>query len=171
MDDLDDLLAGGDRTQYLLADGLLGDLVNELADDRERDIGLKQRDADLAHCFTHIRFVQRATTAQAVEDPSQPIAQTFEHAFAPLRRSAEIPCLSGAKRKARRRAKPRRPAGVRGRFQCFFVCKTGLPLRVDGQESKELGPNRAEFLVNHHASGGWHPWLSPAGCCLIRRQA
>ena len=49
VDDLDDLLARRDRAQHLLADRLLGGAVDELADDRQRDVGLEQSDADLAH--------------------------------------------------------------------------------------------------------------------------
>ena len=79
VDDLDDLLAGRDRAQHLLADRLLGRLVDELADHRQRDVGLEQGDPDLAHRRAHVGLVQRAAAAQAVEDAAQAIAQAFEH--------------------------------------------------------------------------------------------
>ena len=79
VDDLDDLLARRDRAQHLLADRLLGRLVDELADDRQRDVGLEQRDAHLAHRRAHVGLVQRAAAAQAVEDAAQTVAQAVEH--------------------------------------------------------------------------------------------
>ena len=103
VDDLDDLLARRDRAQHLLADRLLGRLVDEGADDRQRDVGLEQGDADLAHRRAHVRFGQRAAAAQPIENAAQAIAKAFEHQ----------PLLTvRIKRKIRRRAKPRRPARV-----------------------------------------------------------
>ena len=101
VDDLDDLLARRDRAKHLLADRLLGRAVDELAHDRQRDVGLEQGDANLAHRAAHVGLVQRAAAAQAVEDAAQTIAQALEHAL-----------LRHAPNEKRRRAKPRRPACV-----------------------------------------------------------
>ena len=54
VDDLDDHLARRDRAQHFLADRLLGDLVDEIAGDRQRDVGLEQGDAHLAHRRAHV---------------------------------------------------------------------------------------------------------------------
>ena len=48
MDDLHDLLAGGDRLGDGLAAGLVLDAPDEVAGDGERDVGFQQGDADLA---------------------------------------------------------------------------------------------------------------------------
>ena len=79
MDDLDDLLAGGDRAQHLLADRFLRGSVDELADDREGDVGLEQGDSDLAHRRAHVGLGQRAAAAQPVEHTVEAIAQALEH--------------------------------------------------------------------------------------------
>src|SRR5437868_9769128 len=77
--DLDDHLPRGDRAQHLLSERPLAHRVDEIAHDRERDIGLQKRDADFAQCRRNIVLAQRAAAAQAVEDLVEPIAQTVEH--------------------------------------------------------------------------------------------
>ena len=66
-------------------------------DHRQRDIGLEQRNAHLAHRLAHVGLVERAAPAQAVEDAAQPIAQAVEHAPSPLakRKSAGGRNLAG----------------------------------------------------------------------------
>ena len=54
VDDLDDHLPRRDRAQHFLADRFLGDLVDEIARDRERDVGLEQGDAHFAHGRAHV---------------------------------------------------------------------------------------------------------------------
>ena len=86
VDDLDDLLARSDRAQNLLADRLLGRLVDELAHHRQRHVGLEQGDPDLAHRPAHVGLGQRAAAAQPVEDGAEAVAQTVEHALPSARR-------------------------------------------------------------------------------------
>ena len=83
VDDLDDHLARRDRAQHFRADRLFGDLVDEIARDRQRDVGLEQRDADLAHRRAHVGLRQRAAAAKLVEYAAEPIAQTVEHPHLP----------------------------------------------------------------------------------------
>ena len=104
-DDLDDLLARRDRAQDVLADRLLGRLVDELARHGQRDVGFEQRDAHLAHRRTHVCLGQRTPAAKAVEDTAKSIAQAFEHRNTPIHRYQT---------QKRRRAKPRRPACILG---------------------------------------------------------
>ncbi len=73
IDDLDDLLAGGDRAQHILADRLFGDRIDEATHHRQRGIGLEQRDPHLAHRVANILFGQRATALELVEDGAEPI--------------------------------------------------------------------------------------------------
>ncbi len=48
MDDLDDLLGGREGGGYLLAHGAGADVLDELGDDVEVDVGLEEGEADLA---------------------------------------------------------------------------------------------------------------------------
>ena len=77
--DLDDHLPRRHRAQHLLADRLLAHRIDEIAHDRQRDIGFEQRDADLAHRARDIVLAQRAVPAQPVEDIVQAIAEGVEH--------------------------------------------------------------------------------------------
>ena len=79
VDDLDDHLARRDRADDVLADGLLGDLVDEIARHRQRDVGLEQGDAHLAHRRAHVGLRQRAAAAELVEHAAKAIAQAVEH--------------------------------------------------------------------------------------------
>ena len=78
-DDLDDLLTRRDRLQHILADGEFGHLIDEAAHNRQSDIGFEQRDADFAHRFPHIGFVERAAPAQPGKDIAEAVAETVEH--------------------------------------------------------------------------------------------
>ena len=74
VDDLDHLLARCDRLEHLLPDRLLGDLVDEIADDGERHVRLEQGDPHLAHRRAHVRFVERTAAAQAIENAAKAIS-------------------------------------------------------------------------------------------------
>jgi hypothetical protein len=63
----------------LMADGLFGDLVDEIANHGKRDVGFEQRDAHFAHRRAHVGLAKRAAPAKAIEDAAQPFAQSFEH--------------------------------------------------------------------------------------------
>jgi hypothetical protein len=71
--DFDDHLAGRDRLDDVLADGLGAYLVGEIPHDLERDICLKQRPAHLAHRFRHVALGQRPAAGELVENPGQAI--------------------------------------------------------------------------------------------------
>ena len=64
---LDDLLAGRKRSQYLLADRLRLNLVDELLDDFEVDVGFQQRQTDLAQRFLDVFFAENGLAAQALK--------------------------------------------------------------------------------------------------------
>ena len=68
VDDLHHHLAGRDAPDHLLADRALAHPGDEVLDHRQRDVGLEQRDADLAHRLADVGLAQRAAAAQAVED-------------------------------------------------------------------------------------------------------
>ena len=85
VDDLDDLLARGDRFGDGLAAGLVVDALDEIAGDRERDVGLEQGDADLAQRGRDVLVGERALAGELVEDAGEPAAEGLEHGRAPLR--------------------------------------------------------------------------------------
>ncbi len=62
VDDLDDHLTGRDGAQHFRADGLGFDLVGEVLDDIERDVGFEQGAANLAHRLDDVAFGQRAAS-------------------------------------------------------------------------------------------------------------
>ena len=65
VDDLDDLLAGGQALEDLRADGALADARDEVLDDLEVDVGLEQREADLAHGGIDVGLADPAAAGQA----------------------------------------------------------------------------------------------------------
>ena len=67
-DDLDDLLRGRKRGEHFLAHGFFLDVLDELLDDAEMDVGLEQRHADLAQGGLHVFGAEFAFTAQVFED-------------------------------------------------------------------------------------------------------
>ena len=67
MNDLDDLLAGGDRLQDIGANRLFRRLIDKPAHHRQRNVGLQQRDPHLAHGLAHVGFIERAAPTQLVE--------------------------------------------------------------------------------------------------------
>ncbi len=69
--DLDDLLRRRERSKHFLADGLLPDVLDELLDDAEMDVGLEQGDADFAQRRLHIFGGQFSFAAQIFEDTLQ----------------------------------------------------------------------------------------------------
>ena len=71
VDDLDDLLAGGDRGQHLGPDRALAHLGDEVAHHRQRHVGIQQRQADLAQRLGDIGLGQRTAAAQPVEHPGK----------------------------------------------------------------------------------------------------
>src|SRR5690606_5864885 len=78
--DLDDHLPRRDRAQDLLADRAGTDLVDERAHDRQRHVGLEQRDANLAQRLRDVAFAEHAAFGEALQDIAEPPRQAFEHA-------------------------------------------------------------------------------------------
>ena len=81
VDDLDDLLAGRDRTDHLGPDGARPHLVGEGAHDLERHVGLEQRAADLAQRRVDVLLGQRAAARETVEDGGEFVGKAFEHVY------------------------------------------------------------------------------------------
>ena len=65
--DLHDLLAGVEPLQHVLAARALLDLGDEVLDDLEVDVGLEQRETDLAHGLRDLLVVEPALAAEVAE--------------------------------------------------------------------------------------------------------
>ena len=79
VDDLHDLLAGGQALEDLGADGLLADAGDEVLDDLEVDVRLEQREPDLAHRGVDVGLADAAAAGQVAEGLAQALAQGVEH--------------------------------------------------------------------------------------------
>ena len=85
VDDLDDLLGGGQAVQHVGTDTALGHLGDKFLDDLIADIGLQQRQAHLAQSFADIVLRQAALAAQALECGIQFFRKSLKcHRLTPL---------------------------------------------------------------------------------------
>jgi len=103
MDDLDDLLTGGDRLRDRLAGGLLLNRLHEVAGHGQRDVGFEKRDSDLAEGRLDVVLRKRALPRQPVEDTAEAFRKILEHC-------ASFRCRSGPEI-GRDRSKPKCPHG------------------------------------------------------------
>ena len=78
MDDLDDLLAGVEAGQDLLADSPLANAPHKLFDDLEVDVGLEQGQADLSQGSVEIGLGDLGFATQALSDALQARGKGFE---------------------------------------------------------------------------------------------
>ena len=67
VDDLDDLLGGAEGGGDLLAEGADADVLDEVGDDVEVDVGLEQGEADLAEGFGDVLVGEGALAAEGFE--------------------------------------------------------------------------------------------------------
>ena len=79
VDDLDNLLAGMNALNDLLAERLGFDAFNEIAGDLEIDIGLQQGEAHLAQRIADVGLGNFAEAAQVLEGVLELVAQRIEH--------------------------------------------------------------------------------------------
>ena len=77
--DLDDLLARRKRGHDFLADGLGLNLVDELLDDFEVDVGFEQREADFAQRLLDIFFGEDGLSAEGLERALQFFLKILKH--------------------------------------------------------------------------------------------
>jgi hypothetical protein len=122
-DDLDDLLAGGDRLQHIVPDGRFRHAIDETAHHGQGHVGLQQGDTHFAHGLAHVGLAERTAPAQLVEHTAKAIGQIVEHVLAtpagPISapKHAKTPVgetsptsAATPNAKKRQRTKPRRPA-------------------------------------------------------------
>ena len=83
VNDLHHHLAGGHRLDNGGADRLLADPLGEVSDHVERDVGLEQRAAHLAHRGVDIGLAQRAAAGQPIENATKLFRQIVEQCCCP----------------------------------------------------------------------------------------
>ena len=133
VDDLDHHLAGRDRADDILSDRLFAHRGDEVAHHRQRDIGLQQRDPDLAHRHADIVLAERAAPAQPVENLAETIAEGVEHAVyrgsntlragARHSRADRLPIAGGLQHSCRERARTLVSAPVCVNCGCSIVMR------------------------------------------------
>ena len=79
VDDLDDLLGRVQRLGDLRAAGPLLDRVDEVPDHRQRDVGLEQRDPDLARGGVDVGLGEPALAAEVLEGLGEAVGERGEH--------------------------------------------------------------------------------------------
>ena len=79
MHDLHDLLPRRQALENVLPVRTLSHLVDEVLDDLEVDVGLEQRQPDLAHRARDRLLVERAALTQVAEDALEPVGERVEH--------------------------------------------------------------------------------------------
>ena len=77
--DLDDLLAGRERGHDFLTDSLGADVVDELLDDFEVDVGLEQGEADFAQRLVNVLFGERGLAAEGLEGALEFFLKILKH--------------------------------------------------------------------------------------------
>ena len=80
VDDLDDLLRRVERLGEVGADGLCANAGEDVADDRDVDVGLEEGRADLAEDLVDVGFRQAALAAETFEDAVETVGKAVEHA-------------------------------------------------------------------------------------------
>ena len=86
VDDLHDLLAGGQALQDLGTDSSFSNAADEVLDDLEVDVGLEEAEPDLAHRGVDVGLADATAPGQVGERLAQPFAEIVEHGSVGLRR-------------------------------------------------------------------------------------
>src|ERR1700736_6578876 len=79
VENLNDLLTGGNAAEHAFAKRLLFDLGNEFFRDRKINIGLEQREPDLSQRRVDVLFADFSVAAKILEDLLQLIAKLRKH--------------------------------------------------------------------------------------------
>ena len=79
VDDLEDLLAGIEGAQHFLADGALGDALDEIVGDGVVDVGVEQGLADFLHGLADVGFRDASAAAQLLQGFAEIALNAFKH--------------------------------------------------------------------------------------------
>ena len=81
MDDADKLVRGVEGLEDRLADGLFGDLGDEILGDLDADVGFQQGPLDQGQPFAHVRLGQPAAAAEGLDRRTEVFLKGFEHGY------------------------------------------------------------------------------------------
>ncbi len=144
VDDFDDQFRRPDRTDDGLADGLVGDVLRELADDFEIDIGLEQCGAHFAHRFADVLFADFATASEIAQGALKAFGKGFEHGSGTLAGRASVahyltialvPASTVGRRKSKRRAESDKMSAYWG----IGVAHSGMDVLHSGMDVAHSG--------------------------------
>jgi len=79
VDDLYDLLGGRERCRDFFADGAGADVLHEVGDDVEVNVGLEEGEADLAEGVGDVFVGDGALAAEGLEGTLEFVAEVFKH--------------------------------------------------------------------------------------------
>ena len=79
VDDFDDLLGGGEGGGDLPPMALVADVVDDVGDDGEVDVGLEEGEADLAEGVGDVFVGDGALAAEGLEGALELVAEVFKH--------------------------------------------------------------------------------------------
>ena len=79
MDDLDEVLLGREAAQHLLTERVLLDRLDEVAHDRDVDVGFEERQAHVAQRFLDVPLGDSSLALQLAPQCFELLAQGFEH--------------------------------------------------------------------------------------------
>ena len=74
-----DLLGGRERGKHFGADGLLADVLDQVGDDVEVDVGFEHGDANLAQSLGDVFFSERALATKILEDTLEFVGKILKH--------------------------------------------------------------------------------------------
>jgi hypothetical protein len=77
--DLDDLFPGRKRCRHLLPDSLVPNVIDELFDDFEVNVGFEQRQPDFAQRLLHVLFVENGLATQGLKGALKFFGKVLEH--------------------------------------------------------------------------------------------
>src|SRR5262245_14280806 len=79
MHELDEVLLGAQAPQHLLAERVLLDRLDEVADDADVDVGLEEREADVAQRLLDVSLADPSLPPQLAPQAVELLTQGFEH--------------------------------------------------------------------------------------------
>ena len=79
MDELDDLLTGVEALEDVVPEGVRLHARDEVLDDLEVDVGLEEREPDLAHRLVDGVLVQPLGAAEVTQGRLEPVGEGIEH--------------------------------------------------------------------------------------------
>ena len=101
MHELDDLLARVEALEDVLAERVGLHAGDEVLDDLEVDVGLEQREADLAHRLVDGVLVQPLGAAEIAQGRLEPVGEGIEHGREVYGREPVLPHTTSTRSRAR----------------------------------------------------------------------